>query len=386
MDLKKQISELNKIAQVLIDNYGFEEIIIQRNQIDEDIYEEWTNVIFELFECCKIIEKTKKDFCDAIDKTAEFERLFKCITLIKDMIGNINGYKIWIDKDVAFVFWGYYYGFKGIKNKECFSYFRMKIERFFARKIIEILLKPTIMLEEDNGDRLLSRKVRRNLRRIKTNKKIQECQVLEKIQDAAEDREDDACKVLLERTIDFTTFVVKGNVANCAKNHSVEPIHAIINILSPAGTIYEEKIIAGFCKDCNVYFIHENDYLYLREQGVLLCQMVSLLDYHKVGHHVFDKMELKAESLLHQCGYNVNSEENLTNIQRQEILKRVIDNNLYSINGIINFLDWLIKRNGKSKNNMGRAIEKWEADRKFVSEYKYQSQREVKVEKIIKRY
>lgn len=386
MNLETEITGLNKIAQVLVNNYEFKEGTIQRDQIDENIYAEWKQVITELFVCCKTLEKNKKDFCNSIDKTEEFEKIFKCITLIKDMIGPINGCKIKIDKDIAFVFWGYFYGFKDIKYNKRYPYFKMKVERFFARKIIEILLKPTVMLEEDNEDLLLSRKVRRNLKRTKINKKIQENKDCESIQNVDIETKDDGRKASDEQMIAFTTFVVKGNVTNCVKNHNIEPIHAIINILSPAGTIYEEKIIAGYCKDCDVYFIHENDYSYLREQGVLLCRMVSLPDYHKEGHYIFDKMELRPESLLHQYGYNVNSTENLSNVQRQEILKRVVDNNLYSINGIVNFLDWLIKRNGKSKNNMGKAIEKWEADREFISEYNEFCQREVKVGKIIKKY
>lgn len=384
MNLEKETSELNKIAQVLVDNYGVEEITIQRDQIDEEIYEEWKHVITEMFECCKALEKDKMDFCDSIDETEEFVKIFKCIASIKEIIGLINGYKIKVDKDVAFIFWSYFRGLKKIKYNERYEYFRMKIERYFSRKILEILLKPAIVLEEDNEDHLLSRKVKRSLKRIKAIKRSQDEQETEEVQNV-EELENEIFKNKVEQTIDFTTFVVKGNVSNCAKNHNVEPIHAIINILSPVGTIYEEKIIAGFCKDCNVYFIHENDYQYLREQGVLLCQMVSVMDYRNKGHHIFNNMELKAESLLHQCGYNVNSSENLTNVQRQEILKRVIDNNLYSVNGIINFLDWLIKRNEKNKKNMVNAVEKWKADRKFVSEYDKQSQRQVKIDKIIKR-
>ena len=86
---------------------------------------------------------------------------------------------------------------------------------------------------------------------------------------------------------------------------------------------------------------------------------------------------------MHQIGYNVNSQEGLTSEQRQNLLKLAIDNGLYSISGLLSFLDWLIARNKKVLNrDMSQAISKWTEDRFFVANYKNNTQRKVGVDAI----
>ena len=80
-------------------------------------------------------------------------------------------------------------------------------------------------------------------------------------------------------------------------------------------------------------------------------------------------MKLAPESLLMQYGYNVSQAEDLTATRRQKILAVIIDNKILSKNEIINYLDFFIHQHGK-RNNMERAISKWEDDREFVEEYK----------------
>ena len=107
--------------------------------------------------------------------------------------------------------------------------------------------------------------------------------------------------------------------------------------------------------------------------------------YRQKGYDILNGEELKPESLLHQCGYNVSSTENLTSIQRKEILCRVVDNGLYSISGICSHLDWLISRNKKITNrDMSAAISKWQEDRTFISNYNSTTQRKVGVSSISK--
>ena len=105
--------------------------------------------------------------------------------------------------------------------------------------------------------------------------------------------------------------------------------------------------------------------------------------YLRNGDNIINGEELNAESLLHQIGYNVKAKENLGTIQRQNLLKLAIDNNLYSISGLLSFLDWLIARNKKVLNrNMSSAIEKWSADREFIAKYQANEQRKVEVKSI----
>ena len=116
---------------------------------------------------------------------------------------------------------------------------------------------------------------------------------------------------------------------------------------------------------------------------MLLCRKLTREVYESNGDAIINGDEFNTESLLHQIGYNVGSQENLTSGQRQNLLKLAIDNNLYSISGLLSFLDWLIARNKKVSNrDMSQAIEKWTEDRAFVANYQVDSQRKVKIDSV----
>lgn len=180
--------------------------------------------------------------------------------------------------------------------------------------------------------------------------------------------------------IQFADFVIKCNVFACNLSHTIEQIQAIIDIMTPSGEIISKHIPAGYCEDCNCYFILERDFNQLRTEGIVLCQQISYEIYRKKGLSIINGDELKPESLLYQCGYNVSAAEDLSSVQRQEILCRVVDNGLYSISGICSHLDWLIGRNKKiTDRDMSSAISKWQEDRNFISQYNEDSQRNIGV-------
>lgn len=186
-----------------------------------------------------------------------------------------------------------------------------------------------------------------------------------------------------EHKIQFADFVVKGNIFRCNSNHSIEQVQAFVDVMTSNGEIVTEKVTAGYCRTCKCYFILEVDFNNLRGKGVLLCQLLTYDAYIKKGFAIMSGEELKPESLLHQSGYNVSASEDLSTQQRQEILKLVVDNGLYTVSGICSHLDWLISRNKKITNrDMSEAIAKWTEDRQFISSYKSESQRVVGINKI----
>lgn len=183
--------------------------------------------------------------------------------------------------------------------------------------------------------------------------------------------------------IQFADFVIKGHIFKCNANHTIEQIQALVDIMTPSGAIITEKISAGYCCTCNCYFILEIDFNRLRDKGIVLCQQITYETYRKNGLAIMNGEDLKPESLLHQSGYNVSATEDLSSYQRQEILRRVVDNGLYTVSGICSHLDWLIGRNKKVTNrDMSCAIAKWEEDRVFISTYKTNTQRNVGVKSI----
>ena len=180
--------------------------------------------------------------------------------------------------------------------------------------------------------------------------------------------------------IEFANFVVRTNTFNCNLNHSVETVEAVVSVLAADGSIFKTSTMAGYCRHCNCYFLLETDFIALQQKGKLLCQLLTWEEYTTKGQSIFNGEDMKAESVLKRCGYNVNATENLSAEQRQKILALVLDNGLYTAPELCNFLDWLINYHGRSKTrNMSAAISKWTEDRRFVLTHNWSDRRKVGV-------
>lgn len=217
---------------------------------------------------------------------------------------------------------------------------------------------------------------------------------LSKLLEGFDDMETQSTKRTLEEflglsdnaKISFNDFLVRTNVFHCNKHHSIETINAIVEIMQKNGTVSDQTISAGYCKECNTYFILESDYLALKKCGIILCQQLTYEVYRNKGNSIMNGSALKPESLLHQCGYNVSSTENLSREQRREILRRVVDGKLYSISGLCSHLDWLIDRNSRATTkDMSTAISKWKEDREYIASYSSKNARVVGVNSITKK-
>lgn len=164
-------------------------------------------------------------------------------------------------------------------------------------------------------------------------------------------------------------FVVRGNVFRCMhRQHQIENLDAMINVVDDNGEKQLIKVSAGYCKQCKVYFILESSYQKLKNQGVLLCRVTDEKHYMKSGN--VNGMRLAQESILMQYGYNASQTEGLSATRRQKILAVLIDNRILSKSEIISYLDFFINQRS-SMSNMEIAISKWETDREFVENYKF---------------
>lgn len=177
-------------------------------------------------------------------------------------------------------------------------------------------------------------------------------------------------------SIEFADLLVKTNIFKCINNHHIEQIKANIDIIDYDGNILNKSFSAGYCKECNHFFVLENDFERLKRYGVLLCRVVTEKVYRGIPE--FNTSNLKTESVLHQAGYNVSSAEDLSSIQRREILKRVVDFGLYSKIELCAFLDYLIDKNLRvSTRDMSSAINKWQSDRDFIANYNNENYRQI---------
>ena len=371
---------ISDIANALVDNYLNQSGLLSESQIPEDIYNRWIRAIRSLYKCS--IECLRNEEWNSMaDLIQQQGNLQLHIKELIDCIGIVNGFLLKRDYNLGILIIAYASSHRtqnqSHENLKTKDLFRLRIENCFARMIIEQQNKSAQVLNDETEDLRLIRKMKRKRMRQK----------------AAHEKEKPVEPVLEPPTpptvpqtkeIGFEAFVVHGNISKCNKNHAIEDIRAIVELLTPAGSVYKETVSAGYCKDCDVYFLLEHDYKRLRQQGVLLCQLVERTTYQHGSSVIFGGVELKPESILHQSGYNVSSSDGLTDIQRHEILKRVIDAGLTSNSGLMAFFDGLIKKSEKSsKKNMSSAIEKWRADRTFVANYNKINTRAVPAGKII---
>ena len=70
-----------------------------------------------------------------------------------------------------------------------------------------------------------------------------------------------------------------------------------------------------------------------------------------------------------QYGYSVSQEEGLTSAARRKILALIVDHKILTRNEIIGYLDFFINQR-KNQPRFEKAIDKWEQDREFISEYR----------------
>ena len=170
------------------------------------------------------------------------------------------------------------------------------------------------------------------------------------------------------RQIGVLDLIVRCNIFKCMhEEHEIQNITAVVKILLEDGREEEIQISAGYCQQCNVYFIMESTYQELKRKGIILCRVTDSKTYAKGGF--MNGSKLAQESILMQYGYNVSQTVGLSARQRQKILAVMIDNKVLSKSEIISYLDFFIRQHG-SRNNMGVAISKWEDDREFVEHYR----------------
>ena len=118
-----------------------------------------------------------------------------------------------------------------------------------------------------------------------------------------------------------------------------------------------------------MYYMYENDYIALSKSGKVLCRVYNSVDkIMPFGH-------LNTESIFKICGYTVNSNDNVPDKERHQLLHFLIERNIVTLTQTLDFLQWLI--NSRIDNpSMHNAIQKWKNDFSYITE-KYNSSQNV---------
>ena len=181
----------------------------------------------------------------------------------------------------------------------------------------------------------------------------------------------------------FTDVIVLSNTMKCYKNHNVEDVVAVFNVVDKEGKYFQEKVATTYCKECDVFFVHKADFKLMKCNRILLHRIIEEHTFVKGRYLDKDfKYDLADESPLFICGYNVNSKKNLSVIQRRIILEYVIDSKILTRGHVLAYLDYFIFK-GEKKPSMEKAVDKWKQDRAYIKEYKINSGKHIYVDKII---
>ncbi len=144
--------------------------------------------------------------------------------------------------------------------------------------------------------------------------------------------------------------------------------------------ITEISIPAGYCNECDQYIILKSDFKKVKQKGTLLCQVIDKTPEYLSKH---EGSYTSTESKIHSLGYNVIKQRyNYTFEQRKIILANIIENYGITQHEILSMLDTNIARKINSPSYVD-AVEKWQQDREFVTNYKTGDIPEVVVNEVI---
>lgn len=260
--------------------------------------------------------------------------------------------------------------FKIEREKTAAERKKLKAERKAAEKARKLLLQQE--LKQKKQDALLRKqelkeKQERAKKLREENQRLLQKQYDQQVKKYLSDNKES--KSNHDNNIRVKDFVVRRTTFKCMhEGHALRNIDGIIQIINDKGEIIQSKVTAGYCPNCNVFFIMESTYQRLKMKGTPICRISDEKTYMKNSINA-NGMRLAQESILMQYGYNVSQQEGLTGSRRRKILAVLIDNNVLTRTDIISYLDFFINQR-KNQHKYEKAIEKWEDDREFVAEYK----------------
>ena len=170
-----------------------------------------------------------------------------------------------------------------------------------------------------------------------------------------------------DNVVRIEDFMIWGDIFHCKRDrHIIKDINAKISIIGMDGEVFERTIPAGYCRNCNIFFIMRSSYQNLKKWGTPICRVCDEKAYYEGEGGNWGG--LNPESKLKQYGYSVSQTDGLTATRRRKILTLLIDKEIMERIEIISYLDLFIRINS-SQAKKAIAISKWEDDRDFIEKY-----------------
>lgn len=179
--------------------------------------------------------------------------------------------------------------------------------------------------------------------------------------------------------VGVTAIVLSYNKKCNNENHNIIDITAKLRIVFPSGKIDFYYVPAAYCKECDKYFMLKKDFDDVKKHGIILCEIIGTKK--DLLHTNLKKYQSTYESRIHQLGYNVQKGSGLTNNQRKVILANIVENTNISKHEISSHIQRCINQH-KRQQNYKDAIQCWQHDYEFISNYKHYDLPEVIVDKL----
>lgn len=186
--------------------------------------------------------------------------------------------------------------------------------------------------------------------------------------------------VIAKHDVGITAIVINDSRSCIFKNHFIDDVIAMLRIATPNGNIKNHPIQAGYCNECDKYYILKDDFKMAQKLGSILCPVEDMTK-DKIQKQ-YNTLISSTESRIHELGYNVIKKNKLTNLQRRVILANIMENTDISKYEIKTNINRCIKQH-QNQSNYAEAVECWKKDYDFVSNYELGDMPQVKVDKII---
>ena len=157
--------------------------------------------------------------------------------------------------------------------------------------------------------------------------------------------------------------MVVTSIRSCIyKEHTLEKGTASVNVLR-YGSVVEMTVSVFHCRECEVYYLYENDFSELKSRGTICARVLTVNEYRHINSIGWEPI-----SIMRSYGYTVNSHDNLSDRARRDILAFLIENEIISAERIIDYLAWF-SRTRRNQDHMETARSKWDSDRRYLLSY-----------------
>ena len=187
----------------------------------------------------------------------------------------------------------------------------------------------------------------------------------------------------LPQTIYGFDFVVRTNTFKCYHSeHELKDLIGVLDVRKFNGELIRKEVPAAYCEECDCYFIHKDVFDGIITIGEPLCDILESESYYKEGLYCSSNyFDYAGQSVLMEHGYNVRAYNGLTYVDRQNILADLVDKHIASSFAIRSLIKSFIAQK-KYLPQYESAVEKWETDMEFITNYNSEKKERVYVSSI----